>query len=707
MRRSLITIAAAMAFAGLAAAQDASMAKTDNVEARLVAETDGARPGDTVTVALRLAIREHWHTYWLYPGDSGEPTTVDWTLPPGVSAGELQFPYPERISVEPLVNFGYEGTVLHLTDFTIPADAQPGQTITLKGDAVWLVCEQVCIPEEASLSLDIPVVETTPSPNATYAAEFDATRAALPKPSPWPAVFSHQDKTVSVALQAPELAKAGLKSATLFPSKGGFIKNATPQTMRTSGDLLIVSTETGRMFSTPEKAAAVTSIPAMLVLTGTDGQTQAFTVNATPGIIPASNAAPAEGALSVWVALGFAFLGGLILNLMPCVFPVLSMKALALAKKGGDTRAAAIGGFAYTAGVVLSFLVLAGALIALRQGGALIGWGFQLQSPVIVAGLALLFFAIGLNLMGVFEVGGRLQNIGASVGGSRSSGNNASSSFLTGVLAAVVAAPCTAPFMAGAIGTALAQPAPVALAIFGALGLGMAAPYLALTLSPGLVRRMPRPGLWMERLKQVLAFPMFGSAIWLLWVLTIQTGPNTLALMLSAFLVAAFGLWLWGLAQRGEGGWLTRGLSGIAAAVVIAALVVAPQTAAPAAAATENTGAGPASEPYTPARLEALLKDGKPVFVNLTAAWCVTCLVNEEVALSSASLAAAFKSGGITYLKGDWTNQDADITRLLEQHGRAGVPLYLYFPAGQTTPQVLPQLLTEGIVLSALGLSGV
>jgi thiol:disulfide interchange protein DsbD len=703
MRRRLITIAAALGLAGLSSAQDASMARTDNVEARLVAETDGVRPGDTVTVALRLAIRENWHTYWLYPGDSGEPTTVEWTLPPGVTAGDLQFPYPERIPVEPLVNFGYKGTVLHLTGITIPEDAQPGQTVTLKGDAVWLVCEEVCIPEEASLSIDIPIVAAAPPANPTYAAEFEATRAALPKPSPWPAVFAHHGKTVSVALQAPEIARAGLASAVLFPSKGGLIKNAAPQTMGASGDSLTVSTETGRAFATPEKAAQVTEIPALLVLTGIDGQTQAFTVKATPGIVPASTAAPAEGALSVWVALGFAFLGGLILNLMPCVFPVLSMKALALAKKGGDTRAAAIGGFAYTAGVVASFLALAALLIALRQGGAMIGWGFQLQSPAIVAGLALLFFAIGLNLMGVFEVGGRLQNIGSGAG----KGDGATSSFLTGVLAAVVAAPCTAPFMAGAIGTALAQPAPVALTIFGALGLGMAAPYLALTLSPGLVRRLPKPGLWMERLKQVLAFPMFGSAIWLLWVLTIQTGPNTLVIVLSAFLVAAFGLWLWGLAQRGEGGWLTRGLSGVAAAAVVAALVVAPQTAAPAAAATESTGAGPASEPYTPARLDALLKDGKPVFVNLTAAWCVTCLVNEEVALSGAALADAFRAGGITYLKGDWTNQDADITRLLEQHGRAGVPLYLFYPAGQTTPLVLPQLLTEGIVMSAVGASGV
>ncbi len=696
LRRAALAAAAFLSAILLAAPAHAQTPVEPNVRASLVTETEGVQPGGTITVALRFEIREHWHTYWSYAGDSGEATAVTWELPEGVSAGPLRFPYPHRIDVGPLTNFGYEGTVLHLTDITVPASAAPGTSLPVKADAVWLVCDEICIPEEAQLSLDIPVVGAAPPPNASHAAEFAATRAALERPSPWPAQFAFADGRVSVTLNAPELAKAGLASAVLFPQSGGYIKNAAKQSVETHGGVLTVSTEAGRRFSTPDKAAAVTAFPALLVLTGADGQTQAFRFDATPGAAP-PNAAGGEEALSVWTALGFAFLGGLILNLMPCVFPVLSMKALALAKKGGDVRLARIGGLAYTAGVVLSFVALAAALLALRGAGEAIGWGFQLQSPAIVAGLALLFFAIGLNLMGVFEVGGRIQNIGA-----RSTGNGVAGSFFTGVLAAVVATPCTAPFMAGAIGVAIAQPAPIAIAIFAALGLGMATPYLALTLSPALVRRLPKPGLWMERLKQVLAFPMFGSAAWLFWVLSIQAGPNALALTLAATILAGFALWLWGLTQRGEAGTLARGAAALAAAAVIAALIVAPQTATTAAAEAGAESSGAKSEPYSAARLEELLGQGKPVFVNLTAAWCVTCLVNEQVALSGPALAAAFEQQGITYLKGDWTNRDAAITALLEQHGRAGVPLYLAYRAGSRTPEILPQILTESIVLDAI-----
>ena len=686
MSRSSLLIAALLALVTPAMAQ--SVVKTDNVEARLVAETPNAVPGGTISVALRLDIREHWHTYWSYAGDSGEATTVDWTLPAGVTAGPLQFPYPNRIEVPPLVNFGYEGTVLHLTDIQIPASAKPGDTIPIKADAVWLVCADVCIPEEGVLTLDLPVAAEAGTSDATTAAEFAAARAAMPTPSPWPATASVDGKTLTLRLDAPQLAGAGLAGAVLFPQSGGYIKNAAPQSVDTSGGTLAISTETGRRFATPEKAAEVKSFPAVIVATGSDGVTHAFTLDAPVTAGPAAPAQGGEGALSVPVAILFAFLGGLILNLMPCVFPVLSMKALALAKKGGDTRAARMGGLAYTAGVVVSFLAIAGLLIALRAGGEQVAWGFQLQSPIVVAALALLFFVIGLNLMGVFEVGGRIQNIGSGLG----KGDGITASFLTGVLAAVVAAPCTAPFMAGAVGAAISQPPAIALSIFGALGLGMAAPYLALAFSPALIRLMPKPGTWMVRLKQVLAFPMFGSAAWLLWVLVIQAGPNVLAMVLAAFILAAFGLWLWGLAQRGEAGLKTRILAGLTAVPVLAAVAMAKPSAP----------SGLVSEAYTPARLEELLKEGKPVFVNLTAAWCVTCLVNEEVALSGKDLADTFKKGGITYLKGDWTNRDPDITKLLEQHGRAGVPLYLFYASGKSEPVVLPQLLTEGIVIAAV-----
>lgn len=698
MRRTLLLFAAALGLFGSLAAQDQSAVQTDHVKARLIAETDGVQPGGTVTIALRLDIIEHWHTYWTYAGDSGEATHIDWTLPEGVSAGALQFPYPERIEVGPLVNFGYEGTVLHLTDITIPKTATPGQSIALRADVTWLVCADVCVPEEGSLALDIPVMGSPPAPDAASAGDFAATRDKLALPSPWPAEFRESAGTITIAVKSPDLAKAEPRSVVLFPSEGGYIKNAAKQTVETRDDALVVTTEAGRRFATPEKAAKVTAMPLVMVVTGTDGKTQAFSVSATPGAVAASGEA-----LSIWVALLSAFVGGLILNLMPCVFPVLSMKALSLAGKGGDPRGARIGGLTYTAGVVVSFIVLAGVLIALRQAGQAIGWGFQLQSPLVVSILALLFFAIGLNLMGVFEVGGRIQNLGAGV--ARKDGPFAS--FLTGVLAAVVAAPCTAPFMAGAIGTAISQPAPIALTIFAALGLGMAFPYLLLAFWPGLIRRLPKPGVWMERLKQVLAFPMFASAVWLMWVLTLQAGANVVALVLGAMVVAAFGLWLWGLTQRGEGGWLARTASAVAAALTIAAVIVVPQTAVSAAAGAGGETSGPVSEAYSPVRLEGLLKEGKPVFVNLTAAWCVTCLWNEESTLSTAAVADAFKSSGIVYLKGDWTNADPDITRLLEKFGRVGVPLYLYYRPGQQTPKILPQLLTESIVLDAIRAPGV
>ncbi len=697
IRRALTAFAALAVTLGMAGPVLAQAEKPKNVQATLVAEKTGVEPGGTVTVALRFEIREHWHTYWIYSGDSGEATEIDWTLPAGVTAGPLQFPYPERIPVGPLVNFGYAGTVLHLTDITVPKDAAVGSTVSLKGDAVWLVCADICVPEEASLTLDLPVVAGPAAPSAS-AAEIAATRERLPLPSPWPATFAVADNVFSVAVFSPELAKAGLKSAVFFPTEGGLIKNAAPQTVEERDGALVVTVEAGRRVATAEKLAKVTAAPGVLVATGSDGKTQAFAFSAQPGAVP-GGAAGGEGQLSIWVALLSALAGGLILNLMPCVFPVLSMKALSLAGKGGDVRGARVGGLTYTAGVVVSFVALAGLLIGLREAGQAIGWGFQLQSPLVVSILALLFFAIGLNLMGVFEVGGRIQNFGQSA--TRKEGPVAS--FLTGVLAAVVAAPCTAPFMAGAVGTAISQPVPIALAIFAALGLGMALPYLLLSFWPALIRRLPKPGTWMERLKQVLAFPMFGSAVWLLWVLTLQAGANAVALVLGAMVVASFALWLWGLSQRGQGGVTARVFSGLAAAAVVAAVVIVPQTATTASAMAGTETSGPVSEPYTPGRLDALLKEGKPVFVNLTAAWCVTCLWNEESTLSTAAVGAAFQKTGIVYLKGDWTNSDPDITKLLEKFGRAGVPLYLFYAAGKSEPVILPQLLTESIMLEAIG----
>lgn len=689
--------------AGPALAQEAAPASdsfsTENVEARLMPEFNGIAPGGTLTIALRQKIRPKWHTYWTYAGDSGEATGIDWFLPDGWSASELAYPWPERIPVGPLVNYGYEGTVLLLATLTAPADAVPGETVRLRANAHWLVCEEICIPEEASFALDVAVM-AAPEVNGLFASEIAATRAKLPQESPWPVRFALDGTDLVLTLSAPALGVAPPKEIIFFQSAGGYVVNASPQTVSHGPVGISLRITAGRRFATPEKAAGVSEVPGLFVITDQDGKTLSFDVAAMPGALPAHAAiAPVASGdeIALWEAFLYALLGGLILNLMPCVFPVLSMKALALARKGAHApEHAAAGGLAYTAGVVISFVAIAGALIALRSAGDELGWGFQLQSPALVAGLGVLFFLIGLNLMGVFEIAGGFQGAGNSL----TARSGLSGSFFTGVLAALVATPCTAPFMAAAIGFAMTQPSAVALAIFAALGLGMALPYLLLTLSPALVRRLPKPGPWMERFKQVLAFPMFGSAVWLIWVLSVQAGSPGVLGVLVACVAFAFAAWLWGLVQTGAARRAFVIVALIASGLGVWAIAAIPAGAGQGIVIGENDTIP--SEPYSEERLATLRAENRIVFVNLTAAWCITCLVNEEVALSSQAMVDEFRRLGVVYLKGDWTNRDPVITRVLERYGRAGVPLYLVFRPGVAAPEVLPQILTESIVLEAL-----
>ncbi len=674
---------------------------TDNVQARLLPATTGVAPGGSITIALRQNIRPKWHTYWTYAGDSGEATGIDWFLPEGWQASELEFPYPARIPVGPLVNYGYEGTVLLLATLSAPADAVPGTSVRLRANAHWLVCEAICIPEEASFAIDVPIV-AAPSPNGLFASEIAAARTKLPQASPWPASFASDGGDVVITLAAPELGRAPPREIIFFQRDGGYVVNAAAQKATHGADGISLRITAGRRFATPDKAALVTAIPGLLVITDIAGATLSFDINAVPGVLPAHAAASpassvATNAMPLWQVFLYALVGGLILNLMPCVFPILSMKALALARKGAHApEHAAAGGIAYTAGVVLSFVAIAGALIALRSAGDELGWGFQLQSPELVAALGVLFFLIGLNLMGVFEIAGTFQGAGATL----SARSGLSGSFFTGVLAALVATPCTAPFMAAAIGFAMTQPAAIALAIFAALGLGMALPYLLLTLSPALVRRLPKPGAWMERFKQVLAFPMFGSAVWLIWVLSVQAGSSGVLAVLVACVAFGFAAWLWGLVQQGAARRTFALLALVAAGGGVFAIAAIPAGAG----AGISMGADEKipSEAFSEERLAALRAEGRIVFVNLTAAWCITCLVNEEMALSSDAIAAHFRNRNIAYLKGDWTNRDPVITRVLARHGRAGVPLYLVYRPGEQEPDVLPQILTESIVLDAL-----
>jgi thiol:disulfide interchange protein DsbD len=650
------------------------------VHARLVAEDKAIAPGGTITVALEEKIAPRWHTYWKNPGDAGAPTEIQWTLPPGWKAGPIQWPRPKRLPVGPLMDYGYEGTPWLLTTLTAPPDATG--TVTIKAQASWLVCEQICIPEDATLNLTLAVGKQEADP--AVVKNFAAARALLPVASPWKLNYALGD-TLDIYVAAPSLAAAHPTSADFFPARAGIIKNAAPQLVGYAKDGLVLRLTPGNKVNG--------LLEGLLVLTSTDGSTQALEVSVPPGPVPPAefSSSAASGDLTLWLAVLFAFLGGIILNVMPCVLPILAMKALSLATHGAEGRKES---FAYVAGAVLSFAVLGLAIVALRAGGQSVGWGFQLQSPIAVAGFALLVFAVALNLSGLFEVG----SITAGEGLAHRHGMMGA--FFTGVLAVAVAAPCTAPFMAAALGFALTQSAVSALAVFVALGLGFALPFLLLGVWPRLLAFIPKPGAWMLTFKQFLAFPMYAAAAWLVWVLTQQTGPRGVALISAAMIALALAAWLWSVTRnlsargRGIGALVTLLvlLSGIYAVSLLHGAAAAP------AAQTSKLG-----EPYTAAKLASLRAANRPVFVDATAAWCITCLVNEDAVLSRDSVKSAFAARNVAYLVADWTNQNPEVTALLKENGRSGVPLYLYYAPGASKPVILPQILTESGVLGALG----
>ncbi len=676
------------------------------VRAELIAEHTAARRGETLTIALRQTITPGWHTYWQNPGDSGEPTAIDWNLPVGIQAGPIQWPLPEAIPVGPLTNYGYSDSLLLLIDLAVPQDAV-GQSLILQANARWLVCKEICVPEESPVSLTLPLIDGGLSPRRSpEAATIASARAALPKPAPWPVRYSSGGDRVTLEIDGLDRQAGSITSARFFPVNWGQIANAAPQ--KTA---LLQNGLTLRMQQGETPPAAGSTFDGLLTLEGTgpDGGKfrRGYVVSAANApLTPAASAASElmasteaggeTASIGFGAALLFAFLGGLILNLMPCVFPVLTLKAYALAREASATHHMARGGLAYLAGVLASFGVIAAGLIALRTAGVAAGWGIQFQSPGFVLALASLFLALGLNMSGVFEFGGSLT--GAGDGLTRRDG--LAGSFFTGVLATAVATPCTAPFMGAAVGYAFAQPPMEATAVRMALGLGFGLPMLLLSMSPALGRLLPKPGMWMVRFKQVMAFPLYATAGWLVWVLSVQLGSDGVFAAVVTLLEVAFAAWLFGIASGG------RGLATIAAIAVAlggvaggAAMLSGVQpSAGPATEAASHTG--PRGEAFTQARLDGLLAEGKPVFVNLTAAWCITCKVNERVALRSTPLAEAFEQRGVTYLIGDWTNANPEITAMLTRFGRAGVPLYLLYsgvPGAQ--PQVLPQILTESIML--------
>ena len=667
------------------------------VRVELVSEVAGIAPGQTFWVALQQRIAPGWHTYWMNPGDSGEAPRIEWSLPPGFTVGEFAWPLPDRIRVGSAMTYGYSESVVLPISVTPPADLVPGTRVTLKGQAGWLVCEEICIPEEAPLALTLPVVRGAPAVDARGAALIEAARRSIPTQSPWRASFAATPQDVTLMVDAPGLAADRISEVWFYPARWGAIDLTAPQRVRVDAAGITIDVARGRL--TEASAAPIEGV--LAVAERLDGGTvrHGFSMTVSPTGLGVTKPTSLASLLS---ALGLALAGGLVLNLMPCVLPVLSIKALGLVQLAG-ARAATLArhGLAYTAGVLVSFAIVAGALIALRATGERLGWGFQLQSPAFVTLLAWLFFTMALSLSGAIVVSTRFTGAGQAL----AARPGHVGSFATGALATVAATPCTAPFMGAAVGFALAQPWPTALLVFEALGLGLALPYLLLTLVPAWRRLLPKPGPWMTRLKQLLAFPLYASAAWLVWVVSQQAGPHGVGAALAGVVLIAFASWL----HQSLGGVraLWRRVATVAVVAVLPALIVgmvalAPLGAGARSAAPAATGLG--WEPFSPERLAAARASGKPVFVNFTAAWCVTCLVNERVALRSSAVADVFAKKGVVALKADWTARDPMISRILGSLGRSGVPLYALYPSGSpsTAPTLLPQLLTEGTVIEAI-----
>jgi thiol:disulfide interchange protein DsbD len=699
--RFLLGVLSALTFFGavLGDRAEAQPVNTGHLTAELVSASRGVAPGQSIQVALRQSIQPGWHTYWRNAGDSGEATTLTWALPPGWSASDFTWPTPKRLPVGPLMNYGYEGEVLLPMSLTAPADARPGQTVSLKAKAQFLVCEEICIPEEAELTLTLPVTEGAASGDPQWAGKIAATLAAAPKPAGLIGAFEKQGKVVKLAITGAALNGADVAGAYFFPFSGEVIEHARPQVIERGPAGLTLTLAPGYGL----QAGAPDTLGGVLALGG-----RAYEVTAAPGPAPAEAAGlgPPPGKAAGAVSLGLigavvlAFAGGLILNLMPCVFPVLAMKAASLAGHGGDARRQAL---AFGGGVLATFLALSGALIALRAAGGEIGWGFQLQNPAVVAALALIMLAVALNLSGVFEMGTSLQGVGSGLATRR----GLTGAVFTGVLAVVVAAPCTAPFMGPAIGWALTQPPAATLVVFLGLAVGFAAPFVAVAFMPALINRLPRPGAWMDTFRKALAFPMYGAAAWLVWVLTVQAGPDAVPRILGAGILLAVALWIAGAAQRsrlaGKAPGSLAAFAAILAIVAIAGGVAWP----PYADGGEEGGAATLdAQAYSPARLSELQAAGRPVLVNYTAAWCVSCQVNDRVALSTKAVSEALARNDAAYLKADWTKRDAQIAAELASFGRAGVPLYLVYGAKGGEPVILPSLLTPGIVVEALDAAG-
>jgi thiol:disulfide interchange protein DsbD len=683
---AIVTVAAA-----ISAIARPGVAQVPHVKASLVADTRSIVPGQPLHLGLRQEIAPGWHTYWSNPGDSGLPTTIDWTLPPDFKAGPIVWPTPERFALGPVVDYGYRNEVVLPVTIDVPSNLTPGPSIALAAHASWLVCSDTCIPEEAQLSISLPVNGAT-EPDLDGAKLLASARARVPMLNPFRTTVAAADDKLTLRVVTGDATR--LTDVTFFPADAGVVDDDAPQATMAEPDSLSVT-----LLRDTAKPLPAT-LNGVLVFRDRAAQAaeqlQAIMISA-----PVEPARTAGGAAFFWAIL-LALAGGLLLNLMPCVLPVLAIKAFGLVQHAQSApRQARLQGIAYAAGVMVSFAAIALVLIGLRSAGAEIGWGFQLQSPLFVTAMIYVLFAVGLNLSGVFTFGDRLAGIGSGL----AAREGYSGSFFTGALATLVASPCTAPFMAAAMGYAITQPWYLSLAVFEAVGLGMAFPYVMIALSPAARRFLPRSGAWMLQLKQFLAFPVYGTAVWLFFVLSQEAGDLAATAVLAGLVLIAFAAWLYEAARQGEGRWRNWGI-GLSALSVIAAfgLLYLTDAKSPSTVADTTDTTGLTWLPFSQGKVTQLQAEGRPVFVDIGAAWCITCKINERIALADPAVLKAFADAGVAALRGDWTRQDAAITQVLEANGRAGVPLYLFYPrpdaAGEgRSPVILPQILTAETIL--------
>ncbi len=659
------------------------------------------KPGTPFELALRLKLAPGWHAYWKNPGDSGLPIRVNWDLPAGFRQGELQWPYPERFEVGPIMNFGYEGEVIFLNKIHPPREGgiSPGGEAPLRAHLDILVCKDVCIPELLDLELKLPVAQEIPRADVAWTKRISDARARLPlKSSEWEIEARTDDENVLIRARPPRW-DPDTAPLDFFPAEPELMDASAELVRRkVDGDFEIVFPKARDSREVPPRLRGV-----LFSERGFRGprSEKALEVDIPIGREAILGTGEVRGAMGSRVSLGlalvFSFIGGLILNLMPCVLPVLSLKVLHFVQKAGDRQYRPLVHAAiYTLGILVSFWILAGVLVVLKSLGHALGWGFQLQSPVFLIVLSGIFFLFGLNLFGVFEVGQALTGVGG-----RMRREGFFGSFLTGVLATVVATPCTAPFMGAAIGFAITQPAPASFLVFTFLGLGLAFPYLVLSWTPGFLRFVPRPGPWMVPFKRFLGLLLLGSVIWLLWVFEKQAGPEALLLALGGLGVLGLGAWAWGRWSQTEssGDRALGALSGFFA-VAVGVLWILWSQAYPAGLSGK---AGMEWAPFSVGYVRTLREKGEPFFLNFTASWCLTCQVNDRVVFRSKEVIEKFEELGIVGVKADWTSYDEAITRALEGFGRSGVPLYVLYGRGpQAGPQILPEILTPGVLIDYL-----